>query len=50
VAGVSGTVLEVCCSVVVMDGVEKDDEVVKQVLDGVNAEVTGKRYGLPERK
>ena len=33
-----------------MDGVENDDELVMKVLDGVKAEVTGKRYGLLERK
>jgi len=33
-----------------MDGVEKDDELVMEVLDGVKAEATGKSYGLPERK
>jgi len=33
-----------------MDGVENDDELVMEVLDGVKTEVTGKRCGLPERK
>jgi len=33
-----------------MDGVENDDELVMEVLDGVKTEVMGKRYGLPERK
>jgi len=32
-----------------MDGFENDDELVMKVLDGVKTEVTGKRYGLPER-
>jgi len=49
VAGVNDTVVEVCCSVVIMDGVENDDELVMEVLDGVKTEVTGKKYGLPER-
>ena len=44
------TVVEVCCSVVMMDGVENDDELVMEVSDGVKTEVTGQRYGLPERK
>ena len=39
-----------CCSVVITDGVENDDELVIEVLDGVKTEVTGRRYGLPERK
>ena len=43
------TMVEVCCSVVMMDGVE-NDELVMEVLDGVKTEVMGKRYGLPERK
>ena len=47
---VNDTVVEVCCSVVIMDGVEKDDELVMEVSDGVKTEVTGRRYGLPERK
>jgi len=33
-----------------MDGVENDDELVMEVLDGVKAEVTRKKYGLPVRK
>jgi len=33
-----------------MDGVENDDELVMEVSDAVKTEVTGKRYGLPERK
>jgi len=32
-----------------MDGVENDDELQKEVLDGVKTDVRGKRYGLPER-
>jgi len=47
---VNDTVVEICCSVAIMDGVENDDELVMEVLDGVKTEVTGKRYGLPERK
>ena len=47
---VNDTVVEVFCSVVIMDGVENDDELVMEVLGGVKTEVTGKRYGLPERK
>jgi len=43
------TMVEVCCSVVMMDGVE-NDELMMEVLDGVKTEVMGKRYGLPERK
>ena len=39
-----------CCSVVITDGVKNDDELVIEVLDGVKTEVTGRRYGLPERK
>jgi len=50
VAVVNDTVVEVCCSVVIMDGVENDDELVMEVLDGVKAEVTRKKYGLPVRK
>ena len=50
VAVVNDTVVEVCCSVVIMDGAENDGELVMEVLDGVKTEVTGKRYGLPERK
>ena len=49
-AVVNDTVVEVCCSVVIMDGVENDDELVMEVLDGVKTDVTGKRCGLPERK
>jgi len=47
---VNDTVVEVCCSVVIMGGVENDDELVMEVLGGVKTEVTGKRYGLPEGK
>ena len=47
---VNDTVVEVCCSVVIMDGVENDNELVMEVLDGVKTEVTGRRYDLPERK
>ena len=47
---VNDTVVEVCCSVVILDGVENDDELVMEVSDGVKTEVTGRRYGLPERK
>jgi len=47
---VNDTVVEICCSVAIMDGVENDDELVMEVLDGVKTEMTGKRYGLPERK
>ena len=50
VVAVNDTVVEVCCSVVIMDGVENDNELVMEVLDGVKTEVTGKRYGLLERK
>jgi len=46
---VNDMVVEVCCSVVIMDGVEKDDELVMEVSDGVKTEVTGRRYGLLER-
>ena len=49
VVAVNDTVVEVCCSVVIKDGVENDNELVMEVLDGVKTEVTGKRYGLPER-
>ena len=43
--------VEVCCSVVITDGVENDDELVMEVLDSVKTEVKGKKwYGLPERK
>jgi len=44
---VNDTVVEVCCSVVIADRVENDDELVVEVLDGVKTEVTWKRYGLP---
>ena len=47
---VNDTVVEVCCSVVITDGVENDDELVIEVSDGVKTEVTGQRYSLPERK
>ena len=47
---VNDTVVEACCSVVILDGVENDDELVMEVSDGVKTEVTGRRYGLPERK
>jgi len=47
---VNDTMVEVCCSVVITNGVENDDGLVMEVLDGVKTEVTGKRYGLPERK
>ena len=47
---VNNTVVEVCCSVVIMDGVENDDELVMEVSDGVKTEVAGWRCGLPERK
>ena len=48
---VNDTVVEVCCSVVIKDGVENDnDELVMEVVDGVKTEVTWKRYGLPEHK
>ena len=47
---VNDMVVEVCCSVVIMDGVENDDELVMEVSDGVKTEVTGRRYGLLERK
>jgi len=47
---VNDTVVEVCCSVVILDGVENDDELVIEVSDSVKPEVTGRRYGLPERK
>ena len=47
---VNDTVVEVCCSVVIMDGVENDNELVMEVSDGVETEVTGRRYDLPERK
>jgi len=50
VAVVNDTVVEVCCLVVIMDGVENDDELVMEVSDGVKTEVMGKRYSLPERK
>jgi len=43
------TVVEVCCSVVIVGEVVDDDDVVKVVLGGVKTK-TGKRYGLPERK
>jgi len=33
-----------------MDGVENDDALMMEMLDGVKTEVTGKRHGLPERK
>ena len=49
-AVVNDTVVEVCCSVVITDGVENDDELVTEVSDGVKTEVTGRRCGLPERK
>jgi len=32
-----------------MDGVGNDDALMMEVLDGVKTELTGKRYGLPER-
>ena len=47
---VNDTVVEVCCSVVIMDGVENDNELVMGVSDVVKTEVTGRRYDLPERK
>ena len=47
---VNDTMVEVCCSVVITNGVENDDGLVMEMLDGVKTEVTGKRYGLPERK
>ena len=46
---VNDTVVEVCCSAVIMDGVGNDDALMMEVLDGVKTELTGKRYGLPER-
>ena len=46
-AVVNDTVVEVCCSVVIMDGVENDDELVMEVLDGVKTEVTGKDTACP---
>ena len=46
-AGVNDTGVEVCCSVVIMDGVENDDELVMEVLDGVKTEVTGKGTVYP---
>jgi len=33
-----------------MDGVENDGELVMEVSDGVKTVVTGRKYGLPERK
>jgi len=48
---VNDTVVEVCFSVVIMDGVENgNDELLMEVLDGVKTEVTGKQYGLPEHE
>ena len=47
---VNDTVVEVCCSVVIMDEVGNDDELVMEMSDGVKTEVTGRRYGLLERK
>ena len=47
---VNDMMVEVCCSVVRRDGVANDDELVMKVLDDVETDVTGKRYGLPERK
>ena len=44
--GVKDTAKEICCSVFIMDGVEKKNEVVKEVLGEVETEVIGK----PERK
>ena len=41
------TVVEVCCSVVIMGGVVDDDDVVKVVLGGVKAKVTGKGAVYP---
>ena len=40
---VNDTVVKVCCSVVIMDGVENDDELVMEVSDGVKTEVTGRK-------
>ena len=37
-AGVNDTGVEVCCSVVIMDGVGNDDKLVMQVLYGVKTE------------
>ena len=42
-AGVNDTVVEVCCSEVIVDGVEKGDDVLKKVLGCVKTKVTGKR-------
>ena len=36
---VNDTVVEVCCSVVIMEEVENDDDVVKEVLGGVETKV-----------
>jgi len=47
---VNDTVVEVCCSVVIMDEVGNDDELVMEMSDGVKTEVTVRRYGLLERK
>ena len=44
---VNDTVVEVCCSVVIMDGVENDDELVIEVSDGVKTEVTGEGTVYP---
>jgi len=41
-------VVEVCCSVVIVGGVV--DDVVKEVLGGVEKKAKGKRCGLPERR
>ena len=49
-AVVNNTVVKLHCSVVVINGIENDDELVMKVVDGVKTKVTGKRYDLPERK
>ena len=44
---VNDTVVEVCCSVVMIVGVENDNELVMEVLDGVRTAVMGKRTVYP---